>query len=335
MGKQHFWSPWCFYFEWYSVCALHHLCVCAVCRGFALLSSVHCCWLCSWRWSYFSPLQMHASLHCSIKNRQFYCCVSFSIHKEPKEPEGPEKKISQGPRSIEFVGNCCCKDETKWAWLQEAEGNPWSQPQLSVLLPMDPSLLEDGTLCETSSSHTNKLCGACSIKTWEEKCWSEEKTVYKLSIKEQSKTTSFLRCTNCGSNFCNLCAELFRAELNSFINEVEGEQEKKGNVKEVSADCCFSCQHKQLPSQPVSTAQDCTIKIKHDEAKEKNPQPMCKKQWMLWNKYKTKAGCSIQSLDCALYFLLFEFYLSPVWITLIHCRLVTRLDIVLDKQNLV
>jgi hypothetical protein len=139
--------------------------------------------------------------------------------------------------------------------LQEAEDNPWSRPTQSTLYPADPTLVGDGTLPSVSSSQ--KICVACSIETWEKARRTSGKKTYKLSLKEQKKGSSFLRCQSCGSHVCNLCAALFCAKVKS-LRADDGEDqvvsswcqlvrqflsqsqiEKRGFVQEISSQFCF------------------------------------------------------------------------------------------------
>lgn len=165
--------------------------------------------------------------------------------------------------------------------LQEAEGKPWSRPQLSMPLPADPSSLGDGTLLAESSMNRN-ICCACSIETWEKKQRESKKKEYKLSIEEQNKSSAYLRCENCGSHFCNLCAQLFIKKIASLPTPSDDDNElaaivmpilpwcemvesflqeckckEKGFTKDIPSNFCISCQYKKHASMNLvlSTAQ--------------------------------------------------------------------------------
>jgi hypothetical protein len=153
--------------------------------------------------------------------------------------------------------------------LHGAEEFPWSRPTQSTLHPADPTLVGDGTLQQVSSN--KKICVACSIETWEKARRASGKT-YKLSTEEQNKSSSYLRCKNCGSHLCNLCAQLFCSKIESMCKEdndhqevspwcrivrqflVQSTIEQTGYVQEIDSEFCFSCQHKQSTAQVKSTS---------------------------------------------------------------------------------
>jgi hypothetical protein len=101
--------------------------------------------------------------------------------------------------------------------LQGAEETPRSRPTQSMLHPADATIVRDGTLQSVSSS--KNICVACSIETWEKARRTSGKKTYKLSIKEQNKSSSYLRCQKCRSHLCNLCAKLFCSKIESLHAE--------------------------------------------------------------------------------------------------------------------
>jgi hypothetical protein len=142
--------------------------------------------------------------------------------------------------------------------LEVSGDSPWSRPYRSLLHPADPSKLGDGPLYQPQnfSSSPQPWCIACSIQTWEKKCQENEGKEYALSLEEQNRGNSYLRCESCGSHLCNLCAFLFCKKIESYTKTQQNNPAwwKAMKMFVAAAKCkkrfimhtpsCFSCQHK-------------------------------------------------------------------------------------------